>query len=65
MAIIVYAPTLALKQGIEKGFYSIHFRAKFNENLFSIYYVVTGINVYLSVGIMLSVCTFYTALVNP
>lgn len=28
------------------------------------YYVVTGINVYLSVGVMLGVCTFYTAFVN-
>ncbi|XP_032776975.2 sodium-coupled monocarboxylate transporter 1 [Daphnia magna] len=37
MAIVVYAPSLALKQ-------------------------VTGINVYLSVGVMLGVCTFYTAL---
>ncbi|XP_046643614.1 sodium-coupled monocarboxylate transporter 1-like [Daphnia pulicaria] len=37
MAIIVYAPSLALKQ-------------------------VTGINVYISVGVLLSVCTFYTAL---
>jgi hypothetical protein len=67
MAIIVYAPSLALKQGIYKNDSVQFFLRKVHlEDVFLSFfmYAVTGINVYISVGVLLSVCTFYTALVN-